>query len=354
MEELWLNNTARKSVIRCGDGAFRAYMPQHKGESLFVVTDRNVMAYYEQLLLDICGEDACICVLPAGESSKSMRNLKKILDAMCEAQLKRNSRVVAFGGGVVGDIAGLAASLYMRGINLTQVPTTLLAQVDSSVGGKTAIDYNDVKNLVGAFYQPDEVIVDPLFLQTLPKREVKCGLGEIVKYAGIDAGIFDALMGWPEKTFPLDFLSALTMDCIRHKARVVESDERDSGGDRKSLNMGHTTGHAFELYYKYMSHGEFVMIGMYFELYIARALGICTGPYADDLERLIMKAERKIPFLDNVREAAAKAKTDKKNDSSGTISVILPVSKGEWTEKKIPAGEYMDLIEKCGKEAWAL
>ncbi|MCD8294348.1 MAG: 3-dehydroquinate synthase [Clostridia bacterium] len=354
MEELWLNNTARKSVIRCGDGAFAAYMPLHRGESLFVVTDRNVMYYYQDLLQKTLGPDVPVYVLPAGESTKCMRYLKKILDAMCEAGLKRNSRVIAFGGGVVGDIAGLAASLYMRGINLTQVPTTLLAQVDSSVGGKTAIDYNDVKNLIGAFYQPDEVIVDPMFLQTLPKREVKCGLGEIVKYAAIDAGIFDALANWPEKIFPLDFLSALTMDCIRHKARVVESDERDSGGDRKSLNMGHTTGHAFELYFKGMSHGEFVMIGMYFELYIARALSVCTGPYADELERLIMKAERRIPFLDDARAGAAKAKTDKKNDSSGTISVILPVSKGEWTERKIPVEEYLDMIDKCAQETWPL
>ncbi|MCD8285981.1 MAG: iron-containing alcohol dehydrogenase, partial [Clostridia bacterium] len=163
MEELWLKNTARKSVIRCGEGAFASYMPQHRGESLFVITDRNVMKYYEGLLRDTLGEDVPVYVLPAGEASKSMKQLLKILDAMCEAHLKRSSRVIAFGGGVVGDIAGLAASLYMRGINLTQVPTTLLAQVDSSVGGKTAIDYHEVKNLIGAFYQPDEVIVDPMF-----------------------------------------------------------------------------------------------------------------------------------------------------------------------------------------------
>ncbi len=352
MNELWLNNTARKSVIRCGEGAFAEYMPKHKGESLFIITDRNVMFYYKQLLLETFGPEAYVYVLPAGEGSKCWRNLKKILDAMCGAGLKRDSRVIAFGGGVVGDIAGLAASLYMRGINLTQVPTTLLAQVDSSVGGKTAIDYNDVKNLVGAFYQPDEVIVDPMFLKTLSRREVKCGLGEIVKYAAIDADLFDILTSYHGWSFPLDFLSSLTMNCIVHKAKVVESDERDSGGDRKSLNMGHTTGHAFELYYKTMSHGEFVLIGMYYELYIAHYLGICTGEYSDKLQKLILKAEHRIPYLENVRNAAAKAKTDKKNDSSGTISLILPVSKGVWTEKKLPAEEYMDIIEKCAEETY--
>ncbi len=350
MEELWLNNTARKSVIRCGEGAFAAYAAPHRGESLFVVTDSNVYRLYSGLIAETFG-DVPMYVLPAGERSKNIKQLLKILEAMSSVPLRRNSRVIAFGGGVVGDIAGLAASLYMRGINLTQVPTTLLAQVDSSVGGKTAVDFNEIKNLVGAFYQPDEVIVDPMFLNTLPPKEVKCGLGEIVKYSALNADIFDQLTAYPGRSFSLDFLASLTMECIRHKAKVVETDERDAGGDRKSLNMGHTTGHALELYYKGRSHGEYVLIGMYFELYIARKKGICTGQYADDLEALILKSVKRIPYLKDIREGAAKAKTDKKNDSS-RISVILPVSKGVWTEEKFEAQEYLDMIEECGSKVW--
>ena len=141
--------------------------------------------------------------------------------------MERGCRVIAFGGGVVGDIAGLAAALYMRGVRLVQIPTTLLAQVDSSVGGKTAIDFKRVKNLIGTFYQPEEVIVDPMFLKTLPKREIRCGLGEIIKYGALNKGIYEKLSKNSDKLNDFDFLEEISADCIRHKAEIVSGDRSE-------------------------------------------------------------------------------------------------------------------------------
>ena len=163
-----------------------------QGQKNFVLTDSNVYAlhrtFFEKWLQ---GEE--LFVLPAGEEQKNFQSLQAILEKMAAAGLKRTSRLFAVGGGVIGDIGGLCAALYMRGIDCVQIPTTLLAMVDSSVGGKTAIDLAGVKNIVGAFHQPIEVLIDPMFLKTLPEREWKCGIGEIVKYAAMDKYTFDAL-----------------------------------------------------------------------------------------------------------------------------------------------------------------
>ena len=187
MKEIVLKTNTQKSVIYCGSGAFEKYA--HTEGDLFVVTDSNVYSLYSGLI-EKTFSGAAVKVIRAGEKSKNSRTLFSILQAMVSAGLKRGGTVVAFGGGVVGDIAGLAASLYMRGTHLVQIPTTLLSQVDSSVGGKTAIDFKKVKNLIGTFYQPEKVIVDPMFLKTLPDREINCGLGEIIKYGALDKEIY--------------------------------------------------------------------------------------------------------------------------------------------------------------------
>ncbi len=238
-----------QSVIHCGAGVFDKYAPRLKGRQLFIVTDKNVYSYYGKAMHETFGNSVPVKILPAGESSKTQRYLFEILQAMVDADMKRGCTVIAFGGGVVGDIAGLSASLYMRGVRLVQIPTTLLSQVDSSVGGKTAVDFKNVKNLIGTFYQPEEVLVDPVFLRTLPAREIRCGLGEIIKYGALDKDIYEKLWKNRTKMKNLDFLGEITADCIRYKAAVVSKDERDLNGLRKTLNLGHTTGHAFELFY---------------------------------------------------------------------------------------------------------
>lgn len=348
MQEIVLN-ASRKSVIVCGEGAFARYAPALADEKAFVVTDSNVFALYRDLIWRTFGDLVPVYILPAGERSKTMRYLSDIFKKMVESGVQRSWRMIAFGGGVVGDIAGLAASLYMRGMKLTQIPTTLLSQVDSSVGGKTAVDFAEIKNLIGSFYQPEQVIVDPMFLATLPAREIRCGLGEIVKYGALNGEIFDKLLQQKENLTDLTFLGELAADCIRHKAKTVEGDERDSGGARKSLNLGHTTGHALELFYRKRSHGEFVLIGMYYELYIAVQRGICGGEYANQLKTLILAALGRLPRFDGIEQAAQFAKYDKKNRGA-EISLILPVTKGEWTEVALNMREYADYLIGCGKE----
>ncbi len=342
MEEIILNTNTQKSVIHCGKGAFEKYAVTCGGD--FVIIDSNVYNIYRSLI-EKTFRGAAVKVIRAGEKSKNSRTLLSVLQAMVSTGLKRSGTVVALGGGVVGDVAGLAASLYMRGVRLVQIPTTLLSQVDSSVGGKTAIDFKKIKNLIGSFYQPEQVIVDPLFLKTLPEREINCGLGEIVKYGTLNKDIYQKLINASDLRNP-EFLENITADCIRHKADVVTVDEHDLNGARKALNLGHTTGHAFELFYGGKSHGEYVLIGAYYELYIAKKLGLCNEEYAQTITDLIASVIGKIPVYNNICKAAGFAVYDKKNQSD-QISVIAPKGIGESIEIKLSVDDYMKLVEEC-------
>ncbi len=345
MTDIITRAASAESIIHCGTGSFELHAPKWKGKQIYIVTDSNVFAIYRHLLWNTFGNDFSLTVLPAGEHSKNPKNLIAILKDMLSCGMKRGCVVIAFGGGVVGDIAGLAASLYMRGCRIVQIPTTLLSQVDSSVGGKTAVDIDGVKNAIGSFYQPEEVIVDPRFLQTLTDKEIRCGLGEIIKYGALDKDIYNKILNNRGNLKDEKFLGDITADCIRYKAKVVEEDERDEKGIRKALNLGHTTGHAFELYYRKKSHGEFVLIGMYYEMYIARKYGICGGQYADNIEKLI-KTVLKIPAYEDVEKAAEFAAYDKKNDGA-KITLIVPKAEGESAEMKLLPREYAALLAEC-------
>ena len=288
MELVSLQTPTITGNIYFGDDVLEKRLPALiYGQKNFVVTDSNVYALYSEFFKKYFN-GVNIFVLPAGEENKNFQSLYQILEKMTGAGMHRTSRLFAVGGGVVGDIGGLAAALYMRGISYVQIPTTLLSQVDSSVGGKTAVDLGGVKNVVGAFYQPCEVLIDPQFLKTLPARELKCGLGEIVKYAALSTEIFEKLKSNPDKLTDLDFLSSLILDCVRHKARVVELDEKENG-ERKSLNVGHTTGHAIELARDY-SHGECVLFGMLLETRMAISAGVCERLYGEELLQIVKNA----------------------------------------------------------------
>lgn len=344
MESITIPTQSDKSVITCGNGAFEQFVNSFKGGNTFIVTDENVFALYGDLIKNSF-PNAGLYVIKAGEKSKNYNVLLAVLREMISFGMTRASTVIAFGGGVVGDLAGLAASLYMRGVNLVQVPTTLLSQVDSSVGGKTAVDLCGVKNVIGSFYQPSQVVVDPVFLRTLPIRELRCGLGEIVKYGALNADIYKLIKNNTGNLFAYDFLEKVTAPCIRHKAEVVANDEHDLGGERKSLNLGHTTGHAFELRYKRKSHGEFVLIGAYYELFIAVKKGICDKTYADELRAIIKKVIKNIPAYDD----ATAAKYDKKNAVQTEISMIVPKCEGKYAEIKLDIDEYLQLISACAE-----
>ncbi|HIY78493.1 MAG TPA: 3-dehydroquinate synthase [Candidatus Borkfalkia excrementavium] len=345
MQIIHVKTKSRPSTVYCGAGAAEKLSSVLSGKDVFVLTDSNVSALYRDFIAEKFA-GATVCVIPAGERYKNKNTLFFALEAMMRARLNRKSCLVALGGGVTGDLGGLAASLYMRGIEAVQVPTTLLAQVDSSVGGKTAIDHGGVKNVIGTFWQPEYVVCDPLFLRTLPSREIKCGLGEILKTALLDRDIFDKIFQNKGRLRDFSFLEEITADCVRFKAGVVAADETEKSGVRKSLNMGHTTGHALELHYGRRSHGEYVLIGIWAESFIAEREGVCSAEYAARVRGLVSLAEKRIPHFDGVQEAAKAALLDKKNGRKDSVSMILPKAVGEYAELSLPAEKYAAYLEE--------
>lgn len=348
MQKITLQTATTTANIYLGDRVIEERLPTLlQRQKNFVVTDSNVYALYPDFFKTYFdGTD--IFVLPAGEENKNFHLLQAILEAMNTASLLRSSRVFAVGGGVVGDIVGLAASLYMRGISCVQIPTTLLSQVDSSVGGKTAVDLGGVKNLVGAFYQPFEVLISPRFLQTLPQREIKCGIGEIVKYGALDSEIYDILERQENLNEP-SFLLSLIEKCIRYKAKVVQADEKETG-ERRCLNVGHTTGHAIELSTG-LSHGECVLYGMALETQMAINKGVCEKEYGEKLLKIIYKALALNPIstldFSKIETYAQKAKLDKKNTGRDEINMSIAKSKGVWTSFCLPFTEYVSALKNA-------
>lgn len=234
-----------------------------------------------------------VAFIPDGETSKSLGEAEKLYTRAIEAGLDRKSFVIALGGGVVGDLAGFVAATFMRGISLIQIPTTLLAQVDSSVGGKTAVNHALGKNLIGAFHQPKAVFIDLNFLKTLPEPEIKSGLGEVVKYGVIaDENFFSYLEQNADKILQRDLktLTHVVKRSCEIKAQVVSADEKESGL-RRILNFGHTMAHAIEeeTHYKKYRHGEAVAIGMLAAAQISLELGKTSAANVERLERLIKK-----------------------------------------------------------------
>ncbi|MBD3879692.1 MAG: 3-dehydroquinate synthase [Quinella sp. 1Q5] len=250
-----------------------------------LVTQKNIF--------DLCALSYEVAFIPDGETSKSLSEAEKLFTRAIELGLDRKSVIIALGGGVVGDLAGFVAATFMRGINLIQIPTTLLAQVDSSVGGKTAVNHALGKNLIGAFHQPRAVFIDLNFLKTLPEREIKSGLGEVVKYGVIsDEKFFAYLEDNADKILSRDLktLAHVVKRSCEIKAAVVAADEKESGL-RRILNFGHTTAHAIEeqTAYKRYRHGEAVAIGMMAAAMISCELGKTSAANVERLERLLKR-----------------------------------------------------------------
>ena len=261
---------------------------------LFIVTDSAVGALYARPLQDVLEEDGFqphVFTIAAGEASKSFACFQQIIDWLVEQKAEQKEAILALGGGVVGDLAGFVASCYQRGVPLVQVPTTLLAQVDSAIGGKTGINHALGKNLIGAFYQAKLIYADPAFLLTLPERVYREGWAEIIKYALIlDAGLFNILEEQVSALLARDagLLSAIVARCMRMKMDIVQRDERD-GGLRNILNYGHTFGHALEAITEYGTwlHGEAVAIGMEVAARIAVASGLMSQEDANRQRNLL-------------------------------------------------------------------
>lgn len=273
--------------------AGRFIKPILKQPKTVVVTDETVAALHlEELTRSLSAEGISVTpvIVPAGEGSKSFETLAKVCDSILGTGIERGSKLIALGGGVVGDLAGFAASVLLRGIDFIQIPTTLLSQVDSSVGGKTGINVPAGKNLVGAFHQPRLVLADTGILDTLPRRELLAGYAEVVKYGAIDDPDF---FSWLEVHGPdlLDGDQILRREAVvrscRAKARIVSMDEKEKGA-RALLNLGHTFGHALESatgYSSHLLHGEAVAIGMVMAFDLSARLGICPEEDAARLAR---------------------------------------------------------------------
>jgi 3-dehydroquinate synthase len=260
--------------------------PLARGGRLLLISDENVWtALGERLQAGLGDIEVAPILLPAGEESKSWTGLETVVDALLAHGVERKDHIVAFGGGVIGDLAGFAAAIVNRGCNFVQVPTSLLAQVDSSVGGKTAINVAAGKNLVGAFHQPSLVLIDPSVLDTLDERQVRAGYAEIVKYALIeDAPLFAWLEENGTKVLAGDAnaRARAIAAAVAGKARIVEQDERETGGRRALLNLGHTFGHALEAetgYSDRLLHGEAVALGCILAYDFSAARGLC--PHED-------------------------------------------------------------------------
>lgn len=299
-----------------------------------VVSDENVAALYLNPLLDaLPGKETDSLVLPAGETHKTFDAWRAVIDRLVAIEALRDATLVALGGGVIGDLAGFAAATYMRGIRLVQVPTTLLAQVDASVGGKTAINHSAGKNLVGAFHQPAAVVIDSDTLATLPEREFAAGMAEVLKYGAVRDADF---LGWleahlaeitaPDSNRDSDTLLEMIARSIRNKAEVVAEDERENGV-RAILNFGHTFAHALETLtgYDRFLHGEAVAIGMVVATTLSEQRGICPPGRAQRIRNLLAAFGLPVSWPNDIDAGrAVEAMTmDKKAVHSGLRLILI-------------------------------
>jgi len=276
--------------VRLPDQSYTIYIGRHllkdaarfkaviAGTQVLVVTNETLAPLYLDGLCELLHDFQCdVVILPDGETHKSQASITKIHEVLIQHKHHRDTVLIALGGGVIGDITGFAASTYHRGVGCIQIPTTLLAQVDSSVGGKTAINYPNAKNAIGSFHQPRAVFIDLDILDTLPEREFRAGLGEVIKYGLLVGGEFLEKLQhvFLDKLLDKSALPELIADCCRIKADIVQQDERESTGARALLNLGHTFAHALEAAtnYERWLHGEAVAIGLYCAARLSHQLG---------------------------------------------------------------------------------
>jgi 3-dehydroquinate synthase len=294
-----------------------------------IVTDTNVRPWAAKVAKTVkrAGHKTAILTVPAGERTKSMAQLENVLAFLEKQRIDRGGVVIAVGGGTVGDLAGLAAAIWQRGIRLVSVPTTLLAMVDSSIGGKTGVNGSRSKNAIGAFWQPSAVISDLACLETLPLRNYRDAFAEVVKYAvAMDRGLFDLLESEQERLLEADsqVLQRVVFRCVAAKALVVAKDERERG-PRAILNYGHTAGHALETAAGYrISHGRAVAFGMRVAARISLSMGLCSKRLVDSQDELLSTfgLPDRVPHVDAGRVLAAIPRDKKAR--RGKVAWVMP------------------------------
>jgi 3-dehydroquinate synthase len=305
-------------------------------DSIVIITDRNVASYHLQPLLQNLLHHKfhpTTIILQSGEKQKNLHRADAIFTEMLKKRIPRNSVIIALGGGVIGDLAGFVAATYQRGIRFVQVPTTLLAQVDSSIGGKVGVNHPLGKNMIGAFHQPAFVWMDAEYIKTLPPREVICGFGEVLKYGIIrDAELFEFLESHLEKILRLDTETVMYVQarCAAIKAEIVSQDEKESG-IRIIFNCGHTIGHGLEFagHYKLMKHGEAILHGMAAESFIAKEMKLLNVDSYNRIVALIRRVPMKMKLSSlKIVDIVSAMGRDKKHVGS-TIRFVLPIKIGK-------------------------
>ncbi|MDH5630566.1 MAG: 3-dehydroquinate synthase [Gammaproteobacteria bacterium] len=355
MRKLSLFEGEKRYTISIGsDNLFQSLLPEQIKDSnqILLLSDTNVTQHYQQIWAEIfSGSKFHVLQIPAGEREKSLLNFSKIIDFLIEHQFRRNDVIVTFSGGMIGDLGGFTASCYQRGMRLIHCPTSLLAQIDSSVGGKTAINHPSGKNLIGSFYQPEAVIIDVSTLQTLPDREFISAFAEIVKYAllgnkHIEEMLFNQLEGIISRDSEL--LETLVFYCCEHKASIVSQDEKETG-HRALLNLGHSFGHAIEKLTDYQSylHGEAVSIGLMMAMKLSELKGIVDEQYVDKYAKLLQDIGLPLCVKENITaEEILNAMARDKKNLNENLRLVLPEKQGcnlyEFSEK--------DLIKKAIKQ----
>ena len=298
------------------------------GKKLCVITDDNVAAVYADKVvssLEKTGYTVSLCVLPHGEKTKAFDTLPGVYSKLIEDKITRKDALVALGGGVIGDLCGFVAATYLRGIGFIQIPTSLLAQVDSSIGGKVAVDMPEGKNLVGAFYQPETVLIDADALNTLSPEFFTDGMAEVIKYGCIkDKKLFAELDACGGKEGLLPVIDDVIYRCCDIKREVVEKDEKDKG-DRMLLNFGHTYGHALEKYYGFekLSHGNAVAVGMCQICGIAEKKGLTEKGTAVRIAEVCKKYGLPVNDCAPAKEVVKGIVNDKKNMGDKLVAVLL-------------------------------
>jgi 3-dehydroquinate synthase len=323
------------------------------GNRCVIVTNETVSPLYrkpvEQALVSAGIRTSCF-ELPDGETHKHLGSIERIMTFLIESGADRSTWLLALGGGVVGDITGFAAAVYLRGVPFVQVPTTLLAQVDSSVGGKTGVNHPAGKNLIGALHQPRFVLVDVATLQTLPQREFLSGLAEVIKYGIVlDRVFFEYLESQLPKILARerDTLLHLTTSCCQLKAQVVEQDERETGL-RAVLNFGHTVGHAIESlsgYEKY-THGEAVAMGMVAAAVMAEIQGVSTNEDTSRIRRLITSAGLLVDMPSFTRQQLVQAIFHDKKMKEGVVTMVFNQGIGGYCLS--PVSDLDGLLSRAG------
>ena len=309
-----------------------------------IVTDSNVDKLYAEKTaesLKKAGFETEKYVFEAGEKSKSMTVLMDLLEFLASQKITRSDLLVALGGGVVGDLCGFAASCYLRGIDFVQIPTTILSAVDSSVGGKTAVNLKEGKNLAGAFYQPISVICDTDTFLTLPERETACGFAEIIKYGVLfDDNFCNTLMTQKNQ------INEIVEKCVTFKRDIVERDEFDKG-ERRLLNLGHTAAHGIEKASKFaLTHGEAVGIGMIIAAKISENLGVCELGIHEKITEMLVKYNLPTHYDITAKELCDAALSDKKR-MSGTLSLVLVEKIGKCIIYDVNVEELPPLFENA-------